>query len=83
MREKKEKKNILFCHKAKASANVMVTVRVPINNFLSLRRPMGTLEPVLDCVVVVGVELEQSLEEEGRTGAASDIVKVIDWVLPF
>ena len=41
---------------------------------------MGTLEPVLDCVVVVGVELEQSLEEEGRTGAASDIVKVIDWV---
>ena len=37
---------------------------------------MGTLEPVLDCVVVVGGELEQSLEEEGRTGAASDIVKV-------
>ena len=29
----REKKNILFCHKAKASANVMVTVRVPINNF--------------------------------------------------
>ena len=47
---------------------------------------MGTLEPVLDCVVVVGVELEQSLEcieEEGRTGAASDIVKVTDWVQPF
>ena len=43
----------------------------------------GTLEPVPDCVVVVGGELEQSLEEEGRTGAASDIVKVIDWVLPF
>ena len=44
---------------------------------------MGTLEPVPDCVVVVGGELEQSLEEEGRTGAASDIVKVIDWVYPF
>ena len=41
---------------------------------------MGTLEPVPDCVVVVGVESEQSLEEEGRTSAASDIVKVIDWV---
>ena len=46
------------------------------------RRPMGTLEPVPDCAVVVGGELEQSLEEEGRTGAASDIVKVIDWVQP-
>ena len=44
---------------------------------------MGTLEPVPDCVVVVGGELEQSLEEEGRTGAASDRVKVIDWVLPL
>ena len=43
---------------------------------------MGTLEPVLDCAIVVGGELEQSLEEEGRTGAASDIVKVIDWVQP-
>ena len=31
----REKKKHLFCHKAKASANVMVTVRVPINNFLS------------------------------------------------
>ena len=35
-------------------------------------------------VVVVDVtlflhELEQSFEEEGRTGAASDIVKVTDW----
>ena len=27
--------------------------------------------------------MEQSLEEEGRTGAASDRVKVIDWVLPL
>ena len=44
---------------------------------------MGTLEPVPDCVVVVGGELEQSLEEEGRTDAASDIVKVKDWVQPF
>ena len=43
------------------------------------RRPIGTLEPVPDCAVVVGGELEQSLEEEGRTGAASDIVKVTDW----
>ena len=43
---------------------------------------MGTLEPVPDCAVVVGGELEQSLEEEGRTGAASDIVKVKDWVQP-
>ena len=41
------------------------------------------MEPVPDCVVVVGGELEQSLEEEGRTGAASDRVKVIDWVLPL
>ena len=32
--------------------------------------------------VVVGGELEQSLEEEGRTGAAIDIVKVKDWVQP-
>ena len=48
--------------------------------FIIPRIPMGTLEPVPDCVVVVGGELEQSLEEEGRTGAASDIVKVIDWV---
>ena len=47
------------------------------------RRPMGTLEPVPDCAVVVGGELEQSPEEEGRTGAASDIVKVKDWVQPF
>ena len=31
----REKKKHLFCHKAKASANVMVTARVPINNFLS------------------------------------------------
>ena len=31
----------------------------------------------------VGGELEQSLEEEGRTGAASDIIKVKDWVQPF
>ena len=37
---------------------------------------MGTLEPVPDCAVVVGGELEQSLEEERRTGASSDIVKV-------
>ena len=44
---------------------------------------MGTLEPVPDCAVVVGGELEQSLEEEGRTGAASDKVKVKDWVQPF
>ena len=44
---------------------------------------MGTLEPVPDCAVVVGGELEQSLEEEGRTGAASDIVEVKDWVQPF
>ena len=44
---------------------------------------MGTLEPVPDCAVVVGGELEQSREEEGRTGAASDIVKVTDWVQPF
>ena len=43
---------------------------------------MGTLEPVPDCAIVVGGELEQSLEEEGRTGAASDIVKVKDWVQP-
>ena len=41
------------------------------------------MRPVPDCVVVVGGELEQSLEEEGRTGAASDRVKVIDWVLPL
>ena len=40
---------------------------------------MGTLEPVPDCIVVVGGELEQSLEEEGRTGAASDLVKVTDF----
>ena len=40
------------------------------------------MEPVPDCAVVVGGELEQSLEEEGRTGAASDIVKVKDWVQP-
>ena len=38
----------------------------------------GTLEPVPDCAVVVGGELEQSFEEEGQTGAASDIVKVTD-----
>ena len=31
------------------------------------------MEPVLDYAIVVGGELEQSLEEEGRTGAASDI----------
>ena len=31
-----EGKKTFLCHKAKASANVMVTVRVPINNFLSL-----------------------------------------------
>ena len=43
---------------------------------------MGTEEPVPDCAVVVGGELEQSLEEEGRTDAASDIVKVKDWVQP-
>ena len=42
-------------------------------------RPMGHQDPVPDCAVVVGGELEQSFEEEGRTGAASDIVKVTDW----
>ena len=54
---------------------------------MSLQYPYeadGTLEPVPDFVVVVGGELEQSFEEEGRTGAASDIVKVTDWGLtPF
>ena len=33
--------------------------------------------------MVVGGELEQSFEEEGRTGAASDVVEVTDWVQPF
>ena len=42
---------------------------------------MGTLEPVPDCAGIVGGESEQSLEEEGRTGAASETVK--DWVQPF
>ena len=36
------KKNILLCQKAKASANVMVTVRVPINNFSLSRVVLGT-----------------------------------------
>ena len=43
----------------------------------------GDFGTVPDCAVVVGGELEQSLEEEERTGAASDIVKVTDWVQPF
>ena len=43
----------------------------------------GTFEPHPDCAVVVSGELQQSSEDEGRTGAASDIVQVKDWVQPF
>ena len=44
---------------------------------------MGTLKPVQDYAVVVGGELVLSFDAEGRNGAASDIIKVKDWVQPF
>ena len=34
-----------YCHEVKASANVMVTVRVPINNLLSLRFARSEFPP--------------------------------------
>ena len=43
----------------------------------------GTLESVWDYAIVVNGEVKQSFEEEGRTGAANNIIKVTDGVQPF